>query len=441
MPSWRKFSIGSALARLMKRIGPTGEEESVDLARRGPRTFQGRPIVKIMWKGKEVEAVQGLVSYKVRNPLEPVALDVAEAAFSAPVLYSSGPDELGICVIAMAEPVAAKAALLATDKLGPNVLWTEPVLLDHGTLNPNDLHFSQQWGLPRINAPRAWDIWNGDPNRIVLAILDSGISMQGGSLSHPDLLEDGRIFMGPDLVNNDLEPKDDHGHGTHVAGIATAAKNNGAGVAGLWPGSVLIVKVFNSVNLESSNVVFKDGVKAAVDFARQRGARLVINYSGGGPPSDTKREAVAHARDNNALVVAAAGNGSGGEIIFPAAYSTEFSNVIAVGAVDRNNERPDFASRGPEMTVVAPGHDILSTLPNYFVTLNGNSKKEMNFDRLQGTSQAAPLVAALAALVWSESPQLSATQVRDRIVHTATPIDGSAFDFGSGIVNAEAALS
>lgn len=440
MKSWGRGGISSVLARLRRRFAAPDKLEGVTLALPGPRTFQGRPIVKVMWKGKEVEAVQGLLAYKVREPFAAVELGNVEDP-SAVTLDSSPSDELGLGVIATDERVETNAAISATDKPGSNLLWTEPVLIDYGMLNPNDLHFLQQWGLPRISAPRAWDLWNGDPNRVVLAILDSGISMQGGNLSHPDLREAGRIFLGPDLVNNDLEPKDDHGHGTHIAGIATAAKNNGAGVAGLWPGLVLIVKVFNSVNLESSNVVFKDGVKAAVEFARQRGARLVINYSGGGPPSDTKREAVTHALDNNSLVVAAAGNGSGGEIIFPAAYSTEFSNVIAVGAVDRNNERPDFGSRGPEMTVVAPGHDILSTLPNYFVTLNGNGKKEMNFDRLEGTSQAAPLVAALAALVWSESPQLSAAQVRDRIIQTATPLDGSAFDFGSGLINAEAALS
>lgn len=408
----------------------------------GPRTFQGRPIVKIRWKGKEVDAVKGLIAYKVQDPLTPVAPDAASDALSVPVLGTSAPDELGLGVIATDEHVGADTAVLAADNLGPNVLWTEPVLIEHGTLLPNDFQFSQQWGLPRINAPRAWDIWNGDPNRVVLAILDSGISMQGGQLSHPDLMDASRIFLGPDLVNNDTEPKDDHGHGTHVAGIATAARNNSIGVAGLWPGSALIVKVFNSVNLEGSTTVFKDGVRAAVNFARQRGARLVINYSGGGEDTGTKREGVAHARDNNALVVAAAGNESGNEIIFPAAYSTEFSNVIAVGAVDRTNDRPDFGSRGPEMTVVAPGDDILSTLPNYFVKLNeGPSPREMNFDRLRGTSQAAPLVSALAALIWSESPQLSAAQVRGRIAQTATHIDGSAFDFGSGLINAEAALS
>ena len=93
------------------------------------------------------------------------------------------------------------------------------------------------------------------------------------------------------------------------------------------------------------------------------------------------------------------------------------------------------------MTVVAPGVDILSTLPNYIVTVNGQQGKETKFDTLNGTSQAAPLVAALAALVWSASPQLTAQQVRERIGQTATPISGSSNDFGSGLINAEAALS
>jgi len=422
MPSRRKGKISSAL-------------------RKGPHTFQGRPVVKIIWEGEEVDAVQGLIAYRVREPGVQVARDEAERALDVSVLDSSAPDELGIGIIAVDENVASDRVANAADAMGPDVLWTEPVLIDYGTLQPNDTSFSQQWGLSHINAPRGWDLWNGDPNRVVLAILDSGISMQGGRLSHPDLIDDGRIFLGPDLVNNDLEPKDDHGHGTHVAGIAAATKDNSFGVAGLWPGLVLILKVFNDVNLEGSNVVFERGVKEAVNFARQRGARLVINYSGGGPNSSSRQAAVQHASDNNALIVAAAGNDNGARIISPASLSTQFPNVIAVGAVDQAHRRPPFANRGPQMTVVAPGVDILSTLPNYIVTVNGQQGKETKFDTLNGTSQAAPLVAALAALVWSASPQLTAQQVRERIGQTATPISGSSNDFGSGLINAEAALS
>jgi|GEM_PF-5513642 len=91
------------------------------------------------------------------------------------------------------------------------------------------------------------------------------------------------------------------------------------------------------------------------------------------------------------------------------------------------------------MTVVAPGVDVLPTLPNYLVTLNYDQGKRTKYDLLSGTSQAAPLGAGLAALVWSKWPHLTATEVRDRIVQTADPLPGSFNDFGHGLINAEAA--
>ena len=433
MPSRNVGESGPVLSWLLEKLG--GAREPAGGA--SPRTFQGRPIVKVSWKGREVEAVQGLLAYKRERP-EPLRKEEAERGLMAEVLETTELDPLGIGVIVTGEQFEVERAASVAPTLGPDVLWTEPVLLDHGTLVPNDTFFSQQWNLAEVEATRGWDNWGSDPHRVVLAILDTGIPIEGGRLSHADLGDSGRFSLAGDMVNNDADPADDHGHGTHVAGIAAAATNNGVGVAGMWPGDVLIAKVFNAAN-DGSSITFRDGVVAAVNFARQRGARLVINYSGGGPNTRTKREAVEFARQKGALIVAAAGNEFGGSIIYPAAYSAESANVVAVGAVDKQRRRPDFASRGPEMTVVAPGVDILSSLPNYFVTLNGQGK-QTKYDRLDGTSQAAPLVAALASLVWSKRPDITADQVRDIITQTATPIAGSAQDFGHGIINAEAAL-
>lgn len=438
MSSQYPRQAGSVLSWLLEKFGAARKQgEREPQGEEALRTFQGRPVVKISWNGREAEAVQGLLAYRRARP-EPIKREDAERGLMTEVLETTDLDPLGIGVIVTDEGFEVERAASVSNILGEDVLWTEPVLLDRGALVPNDTFFSQQWNMAEVNATRGWDNWNGDPHRVVLAILDTGVPIEGGRLSHADLRDEARISLAGDMVNHDADPADDHGHGTHVAGIAAASTNNGTGVAGLWPGDVLIVKVLDASNTGSS-ITFRDGVLAAVNFSRQRGARLVINYSGGGLDNRTKRAAVEFASQSGALIVAAAGNESGGRIIYPAAYSTEFTNVIAVGAVDRQRRRPNFASRGPELTVVAPGVDILSTLPNYFVTLN-QLGKQTKYDRLDGTSQASPLVAGLAALIWSERPDLTAEQVRDRITQTATPIAGSAQDFGHGIISAEGAL-
>jgi thermitase len=412
------------------------EKSSKTIANEPMRTFQGRPVVTVEWQGEEVESVQGMVAYRSASQIRN---EDAEQGLMVDVLETTLLDPLGIGVIITDAHVGGEQAASAADNMGPDVLWTEPVLLDHGCLIPNDTYFAQQWNLSDIKASQAWDIWNGEPRRVVIAVLDTGIATESGALSHSDLNDATRFFLGRDLVNNDDDPSDDHGHGTHVAGIVAAIKNNSTGVAGLWPGPLLALKVLNSTK-DGSSVTFKDGVIAAVSFASDHDAHLIINYSGGGPDSQTKRAAVEYARDNGALIVAAAGNEFGGKIIFPAAYSAQYSHVIAVGAVDQQHKRPSFASRGPEMTVVAPGVGILSSLPNYFVTLN-NQGKQTKYDRLDGTSQATPLVAALAALIWSKWPALNASQVRDKIIQSADTIEGSENDYGHGMINAQAALS
>lgn len=402
------------------------------------RTFQGRPVVTVRWKGDRVEALKGALAYRTASGKRVPFAEGADALM-VDVLDVTQPDALGIGVIFTDADLETERVASAAERMSPDVLWVEPVLIDHGALIPNDTFFPQQWNLADIKASSAWDLWNGDPSRVVLAVLDSGIPIENGSLSHQDLNDANRFFLGGDLVNNDTDPADDHGHGTHVAGIAAATINNGTGIAGLWSGPMLILKVFDASN-EGSSVTFKDGVLAAVTFASESGANLIINYSGGGPASETKEAAIEHANDNGALIVAAAGNEFGGSIVFPAAYSIQYSNVLSVGAVDRQHQRPAFASQGPEITVAAPGVDIISALPNYFVTLNDQGK-QTKYDRLNGTSQATPLASALAALVWSKWPELSATQVRDKIIQSAHPLSGSVNDFGHGMINAEAALS
>jgi hypothetical protein len=429
-----KHSSKSAVARPGLK-GPRSRIKFLELG--APSSFMARRVVTIAWQGEKADAVEGRFAYRFKSPTR-LESDDALKVIKSRVTHISELDPSGVGILQAEPGINTRQAIKDAHRLNPDILWWEPVMLHRGCFIPNDDYFPLQWGLKMINAERAWDLWNGNPNNVVLAILDTGIPLEASHLAHPDLNNPTRFFLGSDWVNKDNDPADDHGHGTHVLGIAAANTNNDTGVAGLWPGQMLVIKV-NDVLNNGSDENFRNGVAQAVSFAQQRNARLIINYSSSGPNTQLLKSTIEYALASNALIVAPTGNNYG-SVKYPAAYSVQYPNVIAVGAVDGNLKRPDFANRGPQMTVVAPGVNILSTTPNYHVTINNHGAKT-KYDYMHGTSQAAPLVSALAALVWSKWPQLSAQQVRDRIMTSATPISGSALDFGKGIINAERALT
>jgi len=393
-------------------------------------TFQGRPVKTILWKGVKCAAVEGVVITRRRQARPARALEFERLAS----IDDRSLRALGLTVVSETQALAERVMSLGAGLLPSEEPWFEPVLIDRISRIPSDPLVNEQWGFEMVNAGVVFD-GNVDLSGVLLAILDSGIPIEASSLSHQDLSHE-RFNLGRDVVNGDADPADDHGHGTHVLGLAAAIADNQGGVAGVWQGPVLVIKTFDSQGAGSS-VTFADALVAAVDFAQAKGLRLVVNYSGGGADSDTKRVAVEHARKNGALIIAAAGNSFGSAIEFPAAYSASHDNVIAVGAVKRDRTLADFCNVGPEMNVCAPGEDIISTLPNYFVTLNSEGK-QTKFDRLSGTSQAAPLVAALAAHIWARRPNLTAALVRQRILDTADPVEGG--QLGSGIINFQRAL-
>ena len=406
--------------------------------------FMGRRVITIDWQGEKVQAVEGRFAFQHRK-LTRLDRSDAAALFKADVSYISEPDQFGASIIQLeaTDNPTSKVLKLAHDN--QEILWCEPILLSRGSFHPNDDLFPVQWGLKAINAERAWDLWNSNPNSVVIAVLDTGISLEGGRLSHPDLDDPSRFFLGSDFVNNDNDPSDDHGHGTHVIGITAANMNNGRGIAGLWPGPVLAIKVIDVVN-RSSPEPFRRGVQQAIDFARQRNAHLVINYSGSMANLQLLRSTIEISRAAGALVVAAAGNNGVGRVSFPAGYSLVVDNVIAVGAVDQTLRRPAFANIGPELTVVAPGVQVISTTPNYHVTVNNPDPfnrpgLQTKYDFMSGTSQATPMVSALAALIWSKFPHFNAKQVRDKIITSATMPTGPSIEFGHGLINTAAALS
>ncbi len=321
------------------------------------------------------------------------------------------------------------------------VLWAEPDVLDRAQVVPNDAEYSNQWSPATVRSEAAWDLETGASN-VVIGIIDSGICMStGGALNHEDLNDSGRIILGTDFVDGGT-PRDMNMHGTHVVGIAAAPGNTGDGIAGMnWNSPVYICRTLDA-NGSGGSADFADAVEEITDFAVAAGKKAVINYSAGGGDNNTKRDACDYASSRGMLLVAATGNDNGGSVISPALHSLNFDGVIAVGNTDSNDTVSSFSNVGPEVTVVAPGRDIQSTMPTYMTTRMTSQGLSTTYDSLNGTSMATPLVAGLAALVWSHKPNLTNAEVRDCIKDTAVELGAGNFSnsWGFGRVDARAAL-
>ncbi len=305
----------------------------------------------------------------------------------------------------------ATVDLLSKD---PRVEYAEVDHLVHATLIPNDASYSLQWGPSKIQAPAAWDITVGSSD-IIIAIVDTGVD-----LDHPDL--DAKMVSGWDFANDDPIAQDDHEHGTHVAGIAAAETNNNQGVAGIsWQARIMPVKVLDNEG-EGSYSDVAEGIL----WACNHGAKIINLSLGGSAYSSTFEDAVNEAYGNGCLMVAAAGNGYGNGVDYPASFPA----VMAVAATGQNDIRAAFSDYGPEVEVAAPGVDIYSTLWND------------KYGFKDGTSMAAPHVAGLAALVWSACPYLTHEEVRTIIQSTADDRGPAGWDmyYGFGRINALAAV-
>ncbi len=279
--------------------------------------------------------------------------------------------------------------------------------------DPNDPRYDEQWHLPSVSAPRAWDLTTGSSG-VTIAVVDTGVDY-----NHPDLKD--KCVAGYNFVDRSSDPMDDHGHGTHVAGIAAAVGNNSTGVAGVdWKARVLPVKVLNA-----QGAGYDSDVAEGIRYAADHGAK-VINLSLGSPDySYTLAEAVNYAWNKGALVVAASGN-NGSSVNYPAA----FDRVVAVGALDSNDSIAYFSNRGPELDLTAPGVSILSTIPG-------------SYGKMSGTSMASPVVAGCASLLLAANPGYTPAQVKEALESGAVDLGATGFDelYGHGKVDAFAALT
>lgn len=288
--------------------------------------------------------------------------------------------------------------------------------------------------LEMIDAPKAWDLSQGSEN-ITVAVIDTGIDA-----THPDL--QGRLLPGKNLRDKNNNPADTLGHGTHVAGIIAGLMNNGAGTTGLAPGvKILPLRILGPGRCESSYMCGgSQDLADAVDIAIQQKAR-VINFSlAAASENDVLKTAVNKALAAGIVVVAAAGNNNTSRPYYPASVP----GVISVGAIDANRQKASFSNYGETLSVVAPGVDILSAaLPGFCSKLGESycfqSETQSRYAQVGGTSQAAPYVSALAALLLSRKPDLTALQVKKIIEDTATDL-GQPQQFGKGVISAFKAL-
>jgi len=372
----------------------------------------------------------------------------------------------GLDVHVLAVPPGQELSTVARLQADPAVEYAEPDYIAHALRTPNDPYYSYyQWNLRQINLPAAWDISTGSAD-VVIAVLDTGLDME-----HPDLA--GKIWVnadeipgngwdddgnnrvddvnGWDFVNNDNDPQDDEGHGTHVAGIAAAATDNNTGVASVSWGSVIMpLKVLNTKGEGSYSIIAE-----AVYYAANNGAHI-INLSLGGEGGDnTLRDAINYAYGKGCLIVAAAGNCGDDSASYPTEYCSQldpvfypaaYEHVVGVGATGDQDEQATYSNSGNYIDVVAPGGNPTSGWdpdPNHWImSTYWRGAGYGDYVQVAGTSQAAPHVAGLAALLWSVDPSLTNDRVEQIIESTAVDLGDPGRDdqFGYGRIDALAAL-
>jgi len=334
--------------------------------------------------------------------------------------------------VAASVPEAAIKGLLNN----PNVTAVE---LD-GLVYAVDAELENAWGVKRIGSGTVHDGGNKGTG-VKIGIIDSGVDR-----GHQDLNE---VYAGGyDFVQNDADPDDVYGHGTHVAGTA-CAEDNGLGVVGVAPGCALYsLRVLNDSGSGSWSATV-----AAMDWAVLNGLQVVnLSLGSSQDPGSTVKAAFDNAEADGLVIVAAGGNsgtpsGKGNNVIYPAKYAS----VIAVAATDKNDTRPSWSSTGEEIELAAPGVSVLSSWndgdsphnPQPFI-LDGDWYKEGS-----GTSMASPHVAGAAALVIvagvtdSNGNGRINDEVRAILNSTADDIGAIGKDthYGYGLVNVAAAIA
>lgn len=272
---------------------------------------------------------------------------------------------------------------------------------------PNDPRFAQQYQFRTAKFPEAWDLWKGAPGTII-AVLDTG-----ADLNHEDLAS--KLVPGFDFSDNDSDPTDGDGHGTHCCGNAAAATNNGkGGGGGGYNCKLMPLKIFPNAT--------SDVIISAWRWGADNGARVFsMSFGRGGGESQAELDALNYAEGKGVVLIAAAGNDNSSTILYPAKYAS----VLGVGAVDANDQKAGFSDFGPDVEVTAGGVNTISTFPG-------------GYGASSGTSMSCPVVAGLAGLLVSRNPTRTPAQIINIIKNTADPVGNFVTH---GRINAQKALN
>ena len=373
-------------------------------------------------------------------------------------------------------PGASLALALRRLRREPGVMWVVPDYVAHtsGGWIPNDVGNGSrpggwqqlQWNFDGpfgVNAPEAWSNVAADGaaggRGVVVAVLDTGVAYanRGPFLRSPDF-SPYEFVQGYDFVGRDPYPNDRNGHGTFVAGTIAEATNNHRGLTGLaFAARIMPVRVLDTEG-EGEASTIAEGVR----FAVNHGARVInlsLEFSPGITASDIPEliEALRYAHRRNVLVIAAAGNEGHAAIAYPA----RAPDVIAVGATTEHGCLAEYSNDGAGLTLVAPGGGPDASLPGdpnchpeqphgrdiYQETFAGSSVRRFGLPSgYEGTSMAAPHVAATAALVIASGVlgrKPTPAEITARLRATARKLGGGGDErlYGAGLVDAGAATA
>ncbi len=331
-------------------------------------------------------------------------------------------------VLKLKKPGVSLDKLIKKIRQFPGVVYAEKNYLAHISMSPNDPYYSYQWHMTRIGMESAWDESTG--SGATVAIVDTGVKQSLEDLAQTNFVP------GYDFVNNDSNPTDDHGHGSHVCGTVAQSTNNSLGVTGIaYNCSIMPVKVLNA-----SGSGTYDQIANGIYWATDHGANIINMSLGGSSSSSTLQNAVNYAWNNGVVIVCAAGNSSSSSPFYPAAYTV----CISVSATNYLDQKAGYSNYGSTIDMCAPGGDsndyngdgyIDGVLQN---TFSGTSE---GYYFYTGTSMASPHVAGVAALVKSLNPALTNSEVRNILETTAEDLGAAGWDqyFGYGLVDAYAA--